>query len=615
MGRRKWRKLFLAGLVAGSLLAGCGRDPGQEAESGNGKEKVTIAFWGDQLTEQYGKYLQESFPEVEFEFYAATNSTDFYRFKESMGDLPDILTVRRFSLRDVADWKDSLMDLSDTDLANTFHQSYLRSYTYSDGVVNWLPACAEVDSILVNKTLLDANEIPLPSNYEEFVDVCGRLQELGIRPMVTNFTADYACMEVLQGLSASLLMSYEGREWRQLYESGQTDQLDEEVWIPVLERMQEFIDYARIIEADTEEGFKVFDLYTAGQAAMVRGIGEEAERYGRDRTTVMMPYFGESEEDNWYLTYPAFQVAASARAEESKERKELILDVMETMLSEEGLRHISSSQNMIPYSKGVTIELSPAMAYLQPCIEKKHLYIRLASADMFSASREVVQGMIAGIYPDAHAAFAAFNQALQQVEEEKPTVAHIDTAYPYAFRPEGGSQAASAVLNTVRESLGTQFLIGQSIHVAGNVAAGDYTEEQLHYLTMGETPDILLCEMTGEQIYQYLEYVLSTPGRRGSVCNDSSLYVSCGFEMVIRKTEDSYVVEQLTVDGQDMDRGQVYSMAVLGNEELMLREALAAAGIMDYTRTTKAYKQIVVDWLAQEGRQLVAPTDYITLLQ
>ena len=151
--------------------------------------------------------------------------------------------------------------------------------------------------------------------------------------------------------------------------------------------------------------------------------------------------------------------------------------------------------------------------------------------------------------------------------------------------------------------------------MAGNVAAGDYTEEQLHYLTMGETPDILLCEMTGEQIYQYLEYVLSTPGRRGSVCNDSSLYVSCGFEMVIRKTEDSYVVEQLTVDGQDMDRGQVYSMVVLGNEELMLREALAAAGIMDYTRTTKAYKQIVVDWLAQEGRQLVAPTDYITLLQ
>ena len=126
-------KFVLLVLVLAALLAGCGKEDGAKSKAEDGREQVTIAFWGDQLTEQYGEYLQETFPDVNFTFYAATNSTDFYRFKESLDDLPDILTVRRFALRDVSDWKDSLMDLSGTELANTYHPSYLRSYTYNDG--------------------------------------------------------------------------------------------------------------------------------------------------------------------------------------------------------------------------------------------------------------------------------------------------------------------------------------------------------------------------------------------------------------------------------------------------------------------------------------------------
>lgn len=276
---RKYLHLCLIVTLLFSLLTMTGCGIGSKAEAENGREQVTIAFWSDQLTEQYGEYLKETFPEVDFTFYVATNSTDFYRFKEKQGDLPDILTVRRFALRDVADWKDSLMDLSDTELANTINQSYLRSYTYSDGSVNWLPTCAEVDSIIVNKTLLEENGIAMPYNYEEFVNVCGKLQELGIRPFASNFSADYTCMEVLQGLSASVMTSQEGREWRQRYESGQTNQLSEEVWLPVFERMEEFIDYAQISSADMDSSVNVFDGYTAGETAMVRGTGEEAARY------------------------------------------------------------------------------------------------------------------------------------------------------------------------------------------------------------------------------------------------------------------------------------------------------------------------------------------------
>ena len=125
MKRKKGAFFFLAGAVLLSSLSGCRGNSADHKAAGEGKEKVTVALWSDQLTESYGGYLQQKFPEVDFEFYVATNSTDFYRFKEERGELPDILTVRRFALKDVVSWRDSLLDLSDSELAGSFYQSYL----------------------------------------------------------------------------------------------------------------------------------------------------------------------------------------------------------------------------------------------------------------------------------------------------------------------------------------------------------------------------------------------------------------------------------------------------------------------------------------------------------
>ena len=52
---------------------------------------------------------------------------------------------------------------------------------------------------------------------------------MGIQGFASDFGSDYTCMEVLQGFSISELLSMEGREWCQQYESGITNQLSEEV--------------------------------------------------------------------------------------------------------------------------------------------------------------------------------------------------------------------------------------------------------------------------------------------------------------------------------------------------------------------------------------------------
>ena len=224
-GMKKITCLLLSIVMAATMLAGCGNQSTkkestvqkaepqtEQKEENNEKEKVVVACWGNQMLDSYTQYLCDLFPQVEFEFVLATNSTDYYRFRQDHDDMPDILTVRRFALKDAVLLKDYLYDLSNTELASTYYGSYLDSYTYDDGSVNWLPTCAEVDGIIINKTLFDEYNVRVPTDYASFVAACEAFEAVGIRSFVSDFSADYTCMEVLQGASIPVLQSIEGRK-------------------------------------------------------------------------------------------------------------------------------------------------------------------------------------------------------------------------------------------------------------------------------------------------------------------------------------------------------------------------------------------------------------------
>ena len=82
--------------------------------------------------------------------------------------------------------------------------------------------------------------------------------------------------------------------------------------------------------------------------------------------------------------------------------------------------------------------------------------------------------------------------------------------------------------------------------------------------------------------------------------------------MEIHKTDTGYAIDKLTIEGKELKPDEIYSAAILGNEVLMQKEALKSAGVTKYTKSELAYEQIISDRL-MNGRQLAAPTDYITL--
>ena len=609
--------------MAATMLTGCGSQSSKEGNTvenvgsqAEKKEKVVVACWGNQMLDKYNQYLCDQFPEVEFEFVLATNSTDYYRFRQDHDDMPDILTVRRFALKDAVLLKDYLYDLSNTELANTYYGSYLDSYTYDDGSVNWLPTCAEVDSIIINKTLFDEYNVPVPTDYTSFVAACEAFEAVGIRSFVSDFEADYTCMEVLQGASMPMLQSIEGRKWRQQYESGATNELSKEVWLPVFENFFDFKEKTGLSAEDaTYQNRTPKEMFSEGKAAMFRGTGADVISFpGRGEDEVLlMPYFGQTEQDNWYLTYPTFQIAASSKGMDDPEREKLILDIMTAMVNQEGQDHISYGKNMVPYKKDVTLELMPEMDNLKPYVEQNKLYIRLASNDMFRVSKDVVQMILNDEIKTPEEALTAFNKELAGEEPGTEIVAHIDTSYSNDFTPEHGNQAASAIANTMRVLSGVDLVFMQSCYVASDIYSGEYSQKDLAYLARNDGGWPGLMELTGDQIYTLVETTLSMTGNRGAVCNDSTLYVSSGFEMDITKKDGGYTLNALTIDGKELDRSATYSFLIYGDRDWYMSDVMEKMGVTEVNIEGPKAEEYLTQRLVEQGEQLEEPTDYITL--
>ena len=74
-------------------------------------------------------------------------------------------------------------------------------------------------------------------------------------------------------------------------------------------------------------------------------------------------------------------------------------------------RSFSDGQDLLSYSQDVDLKLTEYLKDVKPVIEENHMYIRIASNDFFSVSKDVVSKMISGEY-DAGQAYQSFNTQL-----------------------------------------------------------------------------------------------------------------------------------------------------------------------------------------------------------
>ncbi|MDO4516378.1 MAG: extracellular solute-binding protein [Bacillota bacterium] len=622
--------LLLAVVMAATMLAGCGsQNEGAGNKGDDGKISISMYMWDRSMLKELSPWLEEKFPEIEFTFVQSFNTIEYYKDLLARGEeIPDIITCRRFSLNDAAPLADHLMDLSQTEVAGTFYSSYLEVNRETSGAIRWLPMCAEVDCTMANKDLFDQYGIPLPTNYEEFVAAIDAFEAVGIKGYQTDWGYDYTCLETMQGCAIPELMSLEGTQWRMEYESETEEEqvgLDNVVWPKVFEKYEQFLKDVRFQPGDEELQFsKTMEPYFAGQTAMVRNTAALADDITKERgiNSVILPYFGETSEDNWLLTYPMCQLAVSSTVEQDEAKRKAVLEVLSAIFSEEGQKHVAAGTSVLSYNKEVKITPTPPLAYVQDCIDRNHLYMRLASTEVFSISQDVGHKMMTGEY-DAKSAYEAFDaQITNYVNPEAEEILFTqETAYSNDFT-EHGSAAASSLMNTIRDSMEADIAIGYSPVASTSIYAGDYTLQQAKWVLTARNA-VYQGEYTGEEVRRFMDWLVNMKEDGSNPIHHRNLMpVTSGLEYTVTEYERGrFRLEEITVDGKPLDDSAVYTLLLVGADTFLEHETFCNCPMPDDLKA-KREDYLVDDFSSQEcmqealekTRQFLEPTEYVTIL-
>ena len=616
--------LLLAAVMAAMLLAGCA---GKQGTDKDGRISISMYLWDKSMFKELSPWLEEQFPDIDFTFVQGFNTVEYYKDMVNRGQaLPDIITLRRFSLNDMALLAPLLMDLSRTEVAGTFYSSYLDVNRETGGAIRWLPMCAEVDSIMANVDLFSQYNIPLPTNYAEFVAAIDAFEELGITGFQTDWSYDYTNLECMQGCAIPLLMGLEGTKWRMEYES-ETEAaqvgLDDVVWPQVFERFAQFLKDTRTEPGDESLSFEsVTPAYRRGETAMIRATAAMAEIITAEDgvNSVILPYFGETSEDNWLLTYPMCQLAVSRQVEENPAKKEAVMKVLMAIFSEEGQKHNAAGATVLSYNKEVNITPSNSMRYVRDCIDSNHLYVRLASTEIFAISKDVGRKMIAGEY-DARQAYEEFNrQITDYVNPEAETLFFTQkTAYSNDFG-EHGSQAASSFVNTMRSLNQDQIAIGYGPICSSDIYAGDYTIQQVKWV-MSHKTDVYRGEYTGAEIWQLMEALVNVrEDGANPILHRNLMPVTGGMAYTVTETErGKFRLESITVDGKPLDDQAVYTVMLMGFDNFLEHPTFCCCPLPEDLKEKRqgqkmSYNnmEVVMEALAATG-QFLEPDSYVTI--
>ena len=620
MNKRTLRRLFsvlMALVMAVSLLTGCGTKTAENVEKQEDAQTIQVYLWSTSLYETYAPYIQSQLPDVNIEFIVGNNDLDFYKFLQENGGLPDIITSCRFSLHDAAPLKDSLMNLALTNEAGAVYNTYLNSFKNEDGSVNWLPVCADAHGFVVNRSLFEQYDIPLPTDYESFVSACQAFEKVGIRGFTADYTYDYTCMETLQGLSAAELTTTDGRKWRTAYSDPASTArvgLDDTVWPGAFERMAQFIQDTHLTADDLALNYDdVTGMFRNGEVAMYFGSSAGVKMFQDEGIdTIFLPFFSQNGE-KWIMTTPYFQIALNRDLEQDTARREKAIKVLNVMLSEEAQsRIVADGQDVLSYSQNVPLRLTEYMKDVRDVVEENHMYIRIASNDFFAISKDVVSKMIAGEYT-ARQAYRAFNARLlaEETPDDDEIVLTSGKSYSNVFHANGGSASFSVMANTLRGVYGTDVLLATANSFTGSVLRADYNKKMAASMIM---PNGLMSRqrtMTGAELKETVRAFVE--GCEGGFVpfNRGSLPVVSGIAVEVKEAGGSYTLTGITRNGQPLKDDDTVTVTCLAVEKQM--EALLASESGTSLDGDTWVKNTWRDYVSGGGAALAEPENYITL--
>ena len=408
----------------------------------------------------------------------------------------------------------------------------------------------------------------------------------------------------------------DGRKWRTIYsdpDNAKREGLDSIVWPEAFERMEQFIQDTGLSQDDLDMNYDdVVEMYKSGKLAMYFGSSAGVKMFqDQGINTTFLPFFQQNGE-KWLMTTPYFQIALNRDLTKDETRRQKAMKVLNTMLSEDAQnRIIYDGQDLLSYSQDVDFRLTEYLKDVKPVIEENHMYIRIASNDFFSISRDVVSKMISGEY-NAEQAYQSFNsRLLEEKSASEKVILDSQKSYSNRFHSNGGNAAYSVMANTLRDIYGTDVLIATGNSFTGNVLKAGYTKKMVGSMIMPNSLSAYSSKMSGAELKETVKNFIEGYEGGFTPFNRGSLPVFSGISVEVKETDDGYTLSKVIKDGKKVQDNDTFTVTCLAIPKHMKAYPADENIVFDAADTT--VEDTWTESVSENNAVLAEPKDYMTL--
>ena len=601
-------KCYLAALVSGVLLvtgilAGCGQSKKDD--------HLTVYLWENRLMKNIAPYIHEQFPDQDIEFIIGNNDTDLYSYFKEHGELPDIMTVRRFSGTDAQDLQPYLMDFASYDVVSKYYSYAVEYYKNTDDEIQWLPICALPQTIIANKTLFDQYGIKVPENYEEYVQVCQQFYDKGIKPYSMDLAEDWSNQEIIQAAAIGEFTSLDGIDWRNKAETSAGEiKFDDVLWKRIFSETSQFLKDSHFSEEDINVNSNTgTQMFVEGKSAMFHGQPTDMQKLQdqMDAELIRIPYFSQTSDSSFVYMFPSLNIAFNKELEKNQEKLDTALDVLDCMNSEQGQKLIADGSGVISFNTDV-----PSMMQNVPGLEEEikdtSIYIRYSAQKSFDASLEAVHGLLSGKM-DEMQAYNAFRSAMNSKDSKEKSTVNFENEYSISLNDKSGRDAASSILTTIREENDAQLALTPYYYYTSSIYKGECTSSRVGLMTAknSDTP-LYLVKINGEQVYELVKKYLTEADENFYVTTKYELPIASGMKIIVKNEENGFSLKDITINNKKIDTEKEYSILLTDTTKSILKKINPKCAIEQIGDTTLSSA-----WIAamSNGQQPSAPEDYI----
>lgn len=403
--KKKIVSIMLSAVMVAGLATGCGADSDKNESSASGDKKtITMMCWYEEavMDEVIDAINAQLDGEYELEYTYITNSdyNNVLSTQLAAGEGPDIIADgANFPARIKAG---NVMDITDTGLTEGFSKEGL-SLCSVDGKEYGIPCYGWFAGIFYNTKLFEQCGITeVPKTYDEFLDVCDKLSENGIKPLAMGLADGDNGLHSLCGFLESNYyeVSEAGKSFDTEFAEGKKKMegnLNEpvEMWMQLVDKgyiTPEMVGIA------TEQAKNEF---VSGQAAMFYSGPWEYQNFKDAGIEFgVMPFVGPEEDDAYLIGGPAASWGINANTD----NKEGAMKVMEALASVEVQQaFINENPGSSTYKEGVSTGLPEEYNTIKEQLEEGKIAccwdrwsVNMPSQSLIDELNAQLQGLVAG---------------------------------------------------------------------------------------------------------------------------------------------------------------------------------------------------------------------------